>query len=60
MPIIKIYTATTRSHYQGSGNIATNQTNYNIFELQRVMYGCKLVIFKGIQNLLSGKNQKTF
>lgn len=58
IPIIKLYTGTTRSHYQGGGNIATNQTDYNIFELRRVMYGCELVIFKGVQNLLTGKNQK--
>lgn len=58
VPIIKLYTGTTRTYYQGSGNIATKQKDYNIFEIRRIMYGCELVIFKGVQNLLSNKIKK--
>lgn len=50
-PILKIYTGTTRSYYLGNGNIATKQKDFNAFQLRRAMYGCELVIFKGVQNL---------
>jgi hypothetical protein len=42
MPILKIYMGTTRSHYQGDGNIVTRQKEFNIFELTRSMFGCEL------------------
>lgn len=60
VPIIKLYTGTTRTHFQGAGNIATKQKDFNIFELRRVMYGCELVIFKGFQGLLNKKSLKKY
>jgi len=49
IPAVKLYLGTTHSHYQGSGNIVTNQKDFNIFQLRRAMYGCELIIFKGLQ-----------
>jgi hypothetical protein len=54
----KIYTGTTCSYFQGEGNRASKQKDYNIFELRRVMYGCELVIFKGFQNILNNHDRK--
>jgi len=48
IPIIKLYTGTTRSHFQGGGNIITKQGDYNIIQLRRAMYGCELIIFRGM------------
>jgi len=49
IPALKLYMGTTRSHYQGPGNIATQQKDYNIFQLRRAMYGCELILMNSFQ-----------
>jgi hypothetical protein len=48
-PVLKVYMGTTHSHYQGPGNIITKEKDYNIFQLRRAMYGCELIVFRGLQ-----------
>jgi len=59
VPILKLYTGTTRSYYLGNGDIVTKQKDFNAFQLRRAMYGCELVIFKGVQNLLNKRKLPT-
>jgi hypothetical protein len=59
-PVIKVYRGSTRSHYQGDGNIATKQREFNIFELTRGMSGCELGIGRIILNQSKNKTQKRF
>ena len=57
LPIVKVYTGTTRSHLQGDGNIASKEKDYNIFQLRRPMYGCELIILKGLQKFIKNKSK---
>ena len=53
-PVLKLYMGNTRTHYQGDGNIVTQQKEYNIFRLYRTMQGCEL----GFSRILGhGKNK---
>jgi hypothetical protein len=58
-PIVKVYTGSTRSHYQGGGNLVAKNTDYAIFQIRRAMYGCELMLFKGFPRS-SGLNVASF
>ncbi|MES2394510.1 MAG: hypothetical protein V4549_00820 [Bacteroidota bacterium] len=51
LPTLKLYTGVTRSHFQGDGNLATKDKEFNVFQLRRAMYGCELVVFRGLQRV---------
>lgn len=42
-PVIKIYTGSTRSHYQGPGELL-GEGDYTIIRLKRKMLGCELLV----------------
>jgi hypothetical protein len=48
IPALKVYTGTTRSHFRGNGYLLGGKTDYTIFELRRRMYGCEVVVFRGL------------
>jgi hypothetical protein len=52
-PVVKLYIGTTRSHFQGKGGLATQNKEYNIYELRRNMYGCEFVFFRGVHNMIA-------
>lgn len=52
IPTLKLYTGVTRSHFQGDGNLATKEKEFNVFQLRRAMYGCELIVFRGLQKLV--------
>jgi hypothetical protein len=43
IPFLKLYKGTTRTHYQGPGDLITKQKEYNILQLRRAMYGCEVL-----------------
>ncbi len=58
IPTLKLYTGVTRSHFQGDGNIATKEKEFNVFQLRRAMYGCELIVFKGLQRVSQCRDWK--
>lgn len=58
VPAIKVYMGVTRSHFQGDGNIATKEKEFNVFQLRRAMYGCELIVFRGLQRVSQCPDQK--
>ena len=58
VPVVKVYTGSTRSYFMGDGNIVTPNQDYSIFELRRMMYGCELIIFRGLQGKSNDLTQK--
>lgn len=47
--IVKVYTGSTRSHYQGTGDLITTKKEYNILQLRRAMYGCELLLLNPVK-----------
>jgi hypothetical protein len=57
LPAVKLYAGSTRSHYQGPGQRGTGG-DYTIFELRRALYGCELILFRGVKDLTRGQTQQ--
>lgn len=57
IPAVKVYMGVTGTYLQASGDEITKQKEYNILQLKRAMYGCELVIFRGLQSV-SKQNSK--
>jgi hypothetical protein len=43
-PLVKLYTGSTRTHFQGDGHLVSPDREYSIFEFKRVMHGCEIVL----------------
>ncbi|HEY1038306.1 MAG TPA: hypothetical protein VGF30_02825, partial [Bacteroidia bacterium] len=41
---VKLYTGSTRSHFQGPEGMITSQRSYNIIQLRRKMYGGEVIV----------------
>lgn len=50
-PAIKVYTGFISSYHHGKGDMITKGKDYNIIQLKRAMYGCELIIFRGLQSI---------
>lgn len=56
-PYFKIYTGTTRSYFQGNGNLLTMQKDFNIFELRRRLIGTEFFFAKTVFKYFKRKSK---